>query len=195
MHLGHPEHQAFFDRLLARLRFGRFASGPAWSTEPVITAGVRDRSRVEHPAGAYAAARRVVERMPSKPTIVHRAGVPSYLPDTDVLWLPDKDYFAELALYYAALFRLLIVATASEGRLGRTGRSPEREGLVGQLGSVFLCGHVRLLSHTLEHAAGSIDVRLRELRRGRAPLFDAAGPAERAVDWVLGRSHGVKRSA
>jgi antirestriction protein ArdC len=195
MHLEHPDHQVFFDRLLARLRLGRFAAGPAWSTQPAVAPGALGRRRVEHPAGAYAAAQRVVDRMPSKPTIVHRAGPPAYLPGPDLIWLPDKDHFAELALYFATLFRLLVVATAREGRLGRDGRSREREGLVGGLGAVFLCGQVRLLSQTLEHEAGSIDVRLRALGRGRAPLFEAAEPAERAVDWILGHGEGAKRTA
>jgi antirestriction protein ArdC len=195
MHLEHPEHQAFFDRLLARLRLGRFADGPVWSAEPVAERGALGRRRVEHPAGAYAAAQRVVEHMPSRPAVIHRAGAPSYLPGVNAIWIPDKDHFAELANYYATLFRLLVVAAAHEGRLGPSAASGQREGLISEVGAVFLCGHVRLLSETLEHAAGSVARRLRDLRRGRAPLFEAAEPAERAVDRILGRGESAKRTA
>jgi antirestriction protein ArdC len=195
MHLTHPENQAFFNRLLARLQLGRVADGPTWSAEPVVPRPSLGRPRREHPAGAYASAQRVLDSMPSKPAIIHRVGAPAYLPDADLIWLPNKDHFAALAAYYATLFRLLVLATARDGRLGRAEASDGRDGLVAHLGSVFLFGHVRLLSQTLEQAAGAIDTRLHALGKGRGPLFDAAAPAELAVDWILGRDERAKRTA
>ena len=126
-------------------------------------------------------------------TLRHRDASPSFDSRGDCVTLPEEAAFAHKGDYYAELFRCLVMATGTEGRLSRgvglTELGPEaraREELTCEMGSAMLlalCGMdpAQYLDHSTAYIAKWISV----LEDDWRAVVTAASRAQKAVDRIL----------
>ncbi len=139
---------------------------------------------------------RVVEAMPSKPTIRHDASAAFYRPGTDSVHIPKRERFDGAEEFYSTLFHELIHATGHQNRLNRPGicnlstfgsHPYSKEELVAEMGAAFLCGQTGIENRTIDNSAAYIAGWLRQLRNDRKLVIHAAAAAQKAADFILDR--------
>lgn len=149
-------------------------------------------------------ARAIVEKMPNPPQIFEgRMAYPHYIKNDDVVQMPAKETFRAEWRYYKTLFHELAHATGHEKRLNRRTLVENRgmyvvgdakkiyceEELVAEMTAAFLGAHAGIIeddfANTTAYVKGWLDVL-------KAPdhekwLIRAAGEAQKAADWILGK--------
>lgn len=107
--------------------------------------------------------------------------------------------------YYGVLFHELVHATGHPRRLNRQEKNgaPRRFGtksygveeLTAELGAAYLCQRVGIANERLiQYQAGYLQNWLEALRNDKRLFFDAARNAQRAADYIVGRSHAEASS-
>ena len=143
------------------------------------------------------ACEQIVERMPDCPEIREGGVVAGYVPAEDVVRMPLRSRFPSAEGFYASLFHELTHATGHETRLNRRPSTDtrtfgddaySREELVAEMGAAFLCGHAGITPDTIENAASYIDGWLSVLRADSRLVIQAAAQAQKAADFILGRT-------
>jgi antirestriction protein ArdC len=139
----------------------------------------------------------VVAGMQDAPAIESGRTQAAYLPVRDRIIMPARSAFENAEGYYQTLFHELVHATGHRGRLARPAvmdtavfgsHAYSKEELVAEMGATFLCGHAGIETATLENAAAYIDSWLRVLRGDSRMVVQAATHAQRAADFILGRT-------
>jgi antirestriction protein ArdC len=139
----------------------------------------------------------IVANMPQLPTIKEGMSHAYYTPINDIVGIPSPQRFRSKADYYATLFHELVHATGHEKRLRRQsimerngyGSDPYcKEELIAELGSAFLCGHAGIIERTVNNSAAYIKSWLRQLQNDQTLIVYAAAQAQKAADYILGRS-------
>ncbi len=137
----------------------------------------------------------IIKRMPQRPTIRHGMTRAFYSPADDSIAMPSPERFTSQHEYYATLFHELAHSTGHQSRLNRTtltegaglGSNPYcKEELIAEMGAAFLCGHAGLVERTITNAAAYIQEWLQHLRNDKTLLVQAAGQAQKAIDFILG---------
>jgi len=157
----------------------------------------------ERPFTPMEAAARIIERMPQRPPIRHDEQIAYYAPVRDYVNLPRSETFETPENYYAVAFHELTHSTGHESRLNRAGVAGSRlaafgsadysrEELVAELGSAFLCAEARI-ANTLDNSAAYLKGWLEALKGDARLIVTASSAAQRAADFILGRS--VQESA
>jgi len=134
---------------------------------------------------------------PVKPEIVHqRAGGPAYLPGPDRIILPHLGQFENADHYYAGLLHEMTHASGHPRRLNRFPDAQRDalepysfEELVAEFGAAFLCAFAGIrnpLNDALQ--ASYIENWARVLRQDQRLIVRAAGAAQRAVDYIRGKT-------
>ncbi|GAB4273507.1 MAG: zincin-like metallopeptidase domain-containing protein [Deferrisomatales bacterium] len=149
------------------------------------------------------AAEEILRGMPDRPEGGHRdPGRAYYDPWGDRVNLPPPEAFEGPEAYYACAFHELVHSTGHKSRLDRPtliqitrfgGHAYCKEELVAEMGAAFLCGVAGIEEATLANSAAYIDGWRRKLTDAPRLLVHAAGQAQRAADFVLGRTE-AKRS-
>lgn len=143
----------------------------------------------------------IVTGMTDPPHIVTGSDLACYLPVTDTIHIPRRADFADAESYYATLFHELGHATGHPRRLDRTALvtpapfgSPDysREELIAEMTSAFVCGAAGIAPATLPQSAEYIAGWLQVLRADRRLVVVAAGQAQRAADYILGRPEATR---
>lgn len=141
----------------------------------------------------------VVAEMPKKPEIKHEKQAAYYAPSPDYVNMPKFETFNSPQEYYSTLFHELTHSTGHKDRLARKciddcggwsafGTAPyAREELVAEMGAAFLCGHVGIENKTLDNSAAYIASWLKRLKNDSKLVIIAAGQAQKASDFILGR--------
>jgi len=145
-------------------------------------------------------AEQIVAAMPQKPVVKHGSARACYSPSQDRVLMPNPESFKTEQDYYSVLFHELAHATGHESRLNRKGvagadgtwsafGSPSyaQEELVAEMGAAFLCGQVGIVERTVENSAAYIASWLEQLKNDRKLIVSAAGKAQRAADFILGK--------
>jgi len=144
-----------------------------------------------------AEAERIMLGMPKPPLIVHGEPRAFYRPAADTVNLPRPDLFAEPEEYYSTAFHELTHATGHESRLNRRPSSEIRffgdreysqEELVAEMGAAFLCGQAGIAQATIVNSAAYIQGWLSVLKGSPKLVVHAAAQAQRAADYILGRT-------
>jgi len=144
-----------------------------------------------------ASAERIVHAMPLPPRIVEGGAVASYQPGPDLVRMPRLSDFESAETYYATLFHELTHATGHASRLDRAGVTGtiefgscdySREELIAELGSAFLCAESGIDNSTIGNAASYINGWLGALSHDPKAVVIAAGQAQKAADFVIGRA-------
>ena len=141
-------------------------------------------------------AEKIVAGMPKPPEIRYGASLnPCYRAMLDVVEMPNMGQFEDGEHFYAALLHELCHSTGAKSRLDRfekaEGDREERYGyeeLVAELGAAFLsvtCGLDN--SSRLDDASAYLAGWLKALRDDQKLLLHAAGAAQRAADFILGK--------
>ena len=144
-------------------------------------------------------AEEIVAGFQEPPTIEHQAQPRAfYRPATDSVTMPPRSAFGRAEGYYSTLFHELTHATGHAKRLARTGFDKNhaapfgsepyaREELVAELGAAFLCGEAGI-EPDIPNSAAYIDHWRQNLSRDSRLVITAAQQAQRAADYILGRT-------
>ncbi len=141
-------------------------------------------------------AERIIQGMPNKPECQEIENRAYYSPTRDMVNMPRREMFESEPAYYSTYFHELTHSTGHSSRLNRktiTGLNAfgnhdySKEELCAEMGAAMLCGHVGIENQTIDNSAAYIAGWLNALRSDRRFVIQAAGYAQKAVDYVLGR--------
>jgi len=148
-----------------------------------------------------AEAERIVSVMPKRPEIKTGLDRAFYSPSGDFVGMPSAEQFRTGEDFYSVLFHELTHSTGHETRLNRkgiTGTEGEwsafgstpyaKEELVAEMGAAFLCGQVGIVERTLNNSASYVASWLQRLRDDRRLVVQAAAQAQKAADFILGKT-------
>jgi len=150
---------------------------------------------VETPQTAPTKPEEIVAAMPHRPEIKHGMTKAFYSPREDFIGMPDRERFEDEAAYYGTIYHELTHATGHSSRLNRPtltesqgfGSNPYcKEELIAEMGAAFLCGQAGIAERTMENSAAYIQNWLEALENDTKLIVQAAGQAQRAVDYILG---------
>lgn len=142
--------------------------------------------------------------MPKPPTITHAEARAYYRPITDTLNMPKPELFAAPAEYYSTLFHEMTHATGHASRIGRPGVTElcafgsaqyAREELVAEMGAAYLCAEAGILHHTADNSAAYLAGWIKNLRGDNKLAIVAAAQAQKAADYITGRSPNQEAAA
>ena len=120
-----------------------------------------------------------------------------YRPDSDMVYMPGFDQFAERESYYSVLAHETIHWTSHASRCDRQlgkrfGDSQYAvEELIAELGSAYAMAHLELELTPREDHASYISSWLKVLKADKRAIFTAASQAQKAADFLIGQS-GLK---
>lgn len=163
-------------------------------TEGVTLPKGREAVPVAHDVDPIEAAEAIVAGMPKAPTIEHGGDVASYSPSQDRVAMPKLERFESAAYYYGTLFHELTHATGHPSRLdrglnGSFGSDPyAREELVAEMGSAFLVAEAGISADVFRNSVAYLESWVRCLKGNPKLVVIAAAQAQKAADFILGRS-------
>ena len=152
---------------------------------------------VEAPVKGIIKPEEIVVNMPQPPVIKHGMTKAYYSPREDCVGMPARERFERREDYYSTIFHELIHSTGHEKRLNRAtlaehngfGSDPYcKEELVAEMGAAFICGQAEIAERTIDSSAAYINNWLERLRNDKMLIVQAAAQAQKATDFILGRS-------
>jgi antirestriction protein ArdC len=120
-----------------------------------------------------------------------------YQPSTDTVGMPSKSLFSSIEEYYSTLFHELTHSTGHASRVGREGieqlntfgsESYSREELIAEMGAAMLCGMIGIEQATIQNSAAYLKTWIERLKSDSRLLVSAASAAQKASDYILGKS-------
>jgi antirestriction protein ArdC len=166
--------------------------------------GLKETPGVENGSFASTKPAEIVAKMPQPPVVKHGMAQAFYSPREDCVGMPERERFDSEASYFATLFHELVHASGSEKRLNRAsiaerngfGSDPYcKEELIAELGSAFLCGYAGIVDRTIDNSAAYVEGWLKQFQKDRTLIVYAAAQAQKAADFILGRSFGESEAA
>ena len=139
----------------------------------------------------------IVAKMPQRPAIKHGMAHAFYSPPDDTVGMPERKRFNTDDSYHATLYHELLHSTGSEKRLKRAsimerngyGSDPYcKEELIAELGSAFLCGQAGIVERTIDSYDAYLEGWLKQLKNDRKLIVYAAAQAQKAADFILGKT-------
>jgi antirestriction protein ArdC len=155
---------------------------------PIVNAVKHDRIQ---------AADALVSAMPHRPAITECGAEAWYMPSTDRVNVPPLYCFHSPDAYYATLLHELGHATGHERRLGRKevnhvarfgSAEYSVEELVAELSSAYICASLGLDASLIENSAAYLQGWIAALNNDPRMFVLAAGRAQRAADFIMGRA-------
>lgn len=159
--------------------------------------------RANNPIEQIAECERIVAHMQNAPRI-EASNAAWYKPSTDTVGIPPITTFDQAPGYYSTLFHELTHSTGHASRVGREGiqalnnfgsESYSKEELVAELGAAMLCGQTGIEQATLDNSAAYIATWLKRLRDDSRLIVSAASQAQKAADYILGKSQNSETEA
>lgn len=150
-----------------------------------------------------AAAESIVAAMPGPPEITHNEARAYYQRSNDRVNMPKRETFDKGEEYYSTLFHELIHATGHESRLGRLqndksnfgSSSYAKEELLAEMGASYLNAQAGIVETVIDNSAAYIASWLGRLKEDRKLVVSAAAAAQRASDWILGKTYSDEKPA
>ena len=138
----------------------------------------------------------VIDNMQNRPEIRHGFTKACYIPSSDEIHMPDASKFTGTPEYYSTLFHEITHSTLHATRCNRrlTGivqfgdEEYSKEELVAEMGAAFLCGETGISTPVIENQASYIASWLKALKGDKKLIVNAAGAAQKAVDYILNRT-------
>ncbi|WP_281238164.1 zincin-like metallopeptidase domain-containing protein [Flavobacterium praedii] len=138
----------------------------------------------------------IVKNYPKpQPEILFLGSGASYIPDVDMVKMPDISKFKTSQDFYRTLFHELSHSTGHESRLKRPFRNPfgtpeyAFEELIAEFGAVFLSAQAGIMFYTNKNHAGYLkgwnEVLLPNLENDNRFLMKASSQAQKATDFIL----------
>src|SRR3990167_5867957 len=143
------------------------------------------------------------EKVKSFPKIEvnHHGNSACYSPLFDIVTMPMKESFGKAEEYYHTLFHEMTHATGHQSRLNREGiaavsnfgsESYSKEELIAEMGACFLSAQCGIEPVVIDNSASYIGNWLMKLRKDNKLVVQAAGQAQRAVDFLVGKKFEVE---
>jgi antirestriction protein ArdC len=138
----------------------------------------------------------IIKSMPNPPGFVQDRRA-CYWPLTDTVGMPARSAFHAAEEYYSALFHEMTHSTGHPSRMGRAGimqHNPfgsedySKEELVAEMGAAMLCGAAGIESRTLGNSAAYVQTWINKLETDSRLIVSAAAQAQKAADYILGRT-------
>jgi antirestriction protein ArdC len=148
------------------------------------------------PVNPIEAAEALTAGMPNAPQRT-QADHAAYRPSTDTVLMPAMQSFESAESFYSILFHELTHATGHASRLARPhimevayfgSEDYSREELVAEMGASMLCAVAGIDSRTVSNSAAYIQSWLRVLKGDSRLVVVAAAQAQKAADYILGKS-------
>jgi antirestriction protein ArdC len=145
----------------------------------------------------------IVAKMPQPPVIKHGMTRAYYSPREDCVGMPARERFERMEDYYSTVFHELVHSTGHEKRLKRAtlaenngfGSDPYcKEELIAEMGAAFLCGQAEIAERTIDNSAAYINGWLERVRDDKMLIVQAAAQAQKATDFILGRTFQEKEA-
>lgn len=138
----------------------------------------------------------VIDNMQNAPIIRHGFTKACYIPSCDEVHMPDQSKFMGTAEYFSTLYHEICHATLHPSRCNRkqTGvvqhgdENYAREELVAEMGAAFLCGITGISAPVIENQSSYIASWLKVFKGDTKLVVNAAGAAQKAVDYILNRN-------
>ena len=130
-------------------------------------------------------AERIVSGMKRRPEIVHGHDRAAYMVVQDRVIMPERGSFDGMDEYYSTLFHELTHSTRHDSRLNREKENYAFEELIAEIGSGMLCNQAGIQPAVVENQAAYIASWLHDLGDNPMWLVQAAGKAQKAVDYIL----------
>ena len=154
---------------------------------------------VERISDPIAVAEAIVDNMPNRPRlVVDQMPKAYYSPSEDFVHMTKRSTCISDSAYYDTLFHELTHATGHKSRLDRMegdtawckfGSKPyANEELVAECGAAMLCAEAGIFQETLDNSAAYIANWLIRLENDNRLVVHAAAKAQKAGDYILGRS-------
>ncbi|MGO8697870.1 MAG: ArdC family protein [Limisphaerales bacterium] len=146
----------------------------------------------------------IVANMPQRPAIKDGFTKAFYSLREDYVGMPTRERFTRTEEYHGTLFHELVHATGHESRLNRStlteqagfGSDPYcREELIAEIGAAFLCGEAEIGERTIDNSAAYVAEWLKRMKDDKKLIVQAAAQAQRAADFVLGRTFEESEAA
>jgi antirestriction protein ArdC len=178
------------------LRFYRVFNLEQCELPPAVTDKL---PRIEtHQHDPIEAVEQIIAAMPDPPEIERTGSQAFYSPLTDRITLPPRELFISAEEDACTTLHELVHSSGSEKRLAREGLceaapfgSPvySKEELTAEFGAAYLCAEAGISNAVLSNQAAYIAGWLGRLRGERKLLIHAAAQAQRAADYILGRTY------
>ncbi|MFZ3333548.1 MAG: zincin-like metallopeptidase domain-containing protein [Candidatus Acidiferrales bacterium] len=145
----------------------------------------------------------IVKSMPNPPGLTQDARA-CYWPSTDTVGMPARSAFHSAEEYYSTLFHEMTHSTGHPSRIGREGimnHNPfasedySKEELIAEMGAAMLCGVAGIESRTLGNSAAYLRTWINKLKSDSRLIVSAASQAQKAADYVLGKTAAETDSA
>lgn len=149
------------------------------------------------PFESITACEQIIANMPQRPTIEHGGDRAYYLPMLDTVHVPHPSQFISIEEYFSTVFHELTHSSGSLNRLARPGvvdaaafasHTYCKEELVAEFGAAYLCGMSGIAPQTLDNSAAYIAHWVERLHKDKSLVIQAASQAQRAVDFILGKT-------
>lgn len=159
--------------------------------------------QITNPFTPIETAEQIIDNMPNRPPIHYGGSRAYYHPRHDYLQIPHRETFHSPEGLCATVFHELIHATGHASRVGRKGilepsyfgsHDYSHEELVAEFGASMLCGVAGIEHQTIENSAAYIAGWLKILNGDKKQAIIAAGQAQRAADFILGRKEADTES-
>ena len=132
---------------------------------------------------------KILATMTETPVIKHGGNRACYSPTTHMVTMPEKTAFETSGEYYSTLFHELIHWTGKKldrdmsGNFGNESFSTEE--LIAEFGAAMLCGLCGI-DNTLQNSTSYIKGWAAKFKTDEKLIVQAAGKAQKAVDYILG---------
>ena len=160
-----------------------------------------DDRKVVNPIGACES---LANSMPNPPRI-ERDSHAFYRPSADTVGMPSRNSFESAEAYYSTLFHELTHSTGHKSRLDRFEDSTtdqqfgsdsySREELVAEMGAAMLSGITGISHATLSNSASYLQAWISRLKSDSRLVVSAASQAQRAADYILGKTQSDRGDA
>ena len=120
-----------------------------------------------------------------------------YSPSTDTIVVPELSQYSEIGEYYSSAFHEIVHLTGATKRLNRLRGDAAYQGyhetysteeLVAEIGLAFLCNHCGVeTADSFRNSTAYINGWVKALRSDKRLIVSAAGKAEKAVNYILGK--------
>lgn len=129
------------------------------------------------------------------PEINHGGDRAYYSPSADHIQMPKMEQFANSESYYSTLFHEMGHSTGHKSRLNRKeiglakfGTADySREELVAEMTAAFLCNSVQILKPVEENTVAYLQGWMKSLKADSKAIFVAAGRAQKAYEYIVGK--------
>ena len=143
------------------------------------------------------AAERIMANMPNSPEIEFAGSKAYYSPNTDRITLPPRELFTSAEEFYASWDHEASHATGHPKRLNRESIAEAApfgspiyvaEELIAEMSAAYLCAEAGISPAVVGNQAAYIQGWLATLRSNKRMVVVAAAKAQKAADYILGRS-------